>query len=123
MSRIVGIGIDTVKIDRVVKACNKKSFTNICFTEEEQKIIKKRKNSSATNFAGKEAVSKAFGTGFSKFNLNDIEILRNESGAPYVKLYNNAKKTADNLGIKKIHISLTDTDELAMAYVIAEGDD
>lgn len=123
MSRIKGIGIDTVKIDRVVNACEKKSFIEMCFTEKEQKIIETRKNSSATNFAGKEAVSKAFGTGFSKFNLSDIEILRNEHGAPYVNLYNNAQKTADSLGIKKIHISLTDTDELAMAYVIAEGDD
>ena len=123
MSRIVGIGIDTVKIDRVVKACNKKSFTDMCFTEEEQKIIEKRKNSSATNFAGKEAVSKAFGTGFSKFKLKDIEVLRSESGAPYVELHNEAKKIAEKLGIKNIHISLTDTDKLAMAYVIAEGDD
>ena len=50
-------------------------------------------------------------------------MLRSESGAPYVELHNEAKKIAEKLGIKNIHISLTDTDKLAMAYVIAEGDD
>ena len=123
MSYIIGIGIDTVEIDRVVKACEKESFIKMCFTENEKKIIARRKNSSATNFAGKEAVSKAFGTGFSKFKLKDIEVLRSESGAPYVELHNEAKKIAEKLGIKNIHISLTDTDKFAMAYVIAEGDD
>ena len=123
MSRIIGIGIDAVEVERVLKACSKESFINTCFTENEKQIIEHRKESAATNFAGKEAVSKAFGTGFSKFHLKDIEILRSKSGAPYVNLYNKAHDIANNLGIINIHISLTDTDAMAMAYVIAEGDD
>ena len=121
MASIAGIGTDIVEIDRVLKACDRSCFLEKNFTSSEIKLINKRKKSAATNFAGKEAVSKAFGTGFSDFGLMDIEILRDERGAPFVNLYGNAKKRAQQLGIEKIFISLSDTDSMAIAYVVAEG--
>ena len=92
------------------------------YTEAQQILIEKRKSCAATNFAGKEAVVKAFGTGFLNCMPGDIEILRDEYGKPYVNLLNKAKNIAKEKGITKIHISLSDTDTLATAYVVAEGD-
>ena len=122
MSEIIGIGTDVIEIDRVISYCEKNSFFNKYYTEAERKIIEKRKNRAATNFAGKEAVAKAFGTGFLNCMPEDIEILRDEKGKPYVNLSEKAEKIVKEKGITKIHISLSDTDKLAMAYVVAEGD-
>ena len=47
---------------------------------------------------------------------------RDEKGKPYVNLSEKAEKIVKEKGITKIHISLSDTDKLAMAYVVAEGD-
>ncbi|MDD7402343.1 MAG: holo-ACP synthase [Butyribacter sp.] len=121
MEKIIGIGIDHVEVDRVLKACEKERFVNRLFSEREQSLIQQRKESAATNFAGKEAVVKCFGTGFKHISPKDVEILRNENGAPYVVLNGNAKKTAESLGISKIHISLSDTETTAVAYAIAVG--
>ena len=117
MSKIIGVGTDIVEVGRVLKSCEKHSFLNKYYTEAERELIKRRKSCAATNFAGKEAVAKAFGTGFLNCMPEDIEILRDEKGKPYVNLSEKAEK-----GITKIHISLSDTDKLAMAYVVAEGD-
>ena len=121
-SRILGVGTDIIEIDRVVSACKKDSFLKKNYSEEERSLISARANRAATNFAGKEAVAKAFGTGFFDFGLIDVEILRDQSGAPFVRLNGRAKELAKSLGITKIHISLSDTDSLAIAYVVAEGD-
>ena len=122
MSEIIGIGTDVIEIDRVISYCEKNSFFNKYYTEAERKIIEKRKSRAATNFAGKEAVVKAFGTGFLNCMPEDIEILRDEKGKPYVNLSEKAEKIVKEKGITKIHISLSDTDKLAVAYVVAEGD-
>lgn len=121
MEKIIGIGIDEVSCERVQKACEKASFLTKYYSEEERKLIEKRKSSAATNFAGKEAVVKAFGTGFDGISPKEIEILRDEKGAPYVRLSGKAEEYAKALDIEKIHISLTDTKEHAFAYVIAVG--
>lgn len=122
MSRIIGIGTDIVETERVLKYCEKERFLKKYYTEAERQLIEKRKSRAATNFAGKEAVVKAFGTGFLNCMPGDIEILRDEDGKPYVNLLEKAEKIAEGKGITKIHISLSDTDTLAVAYVIAEGD-
>ncbi|MBR1742593.1 MAG: holo-ACP synthase [Lachnospiraceae bacterium] len=121
MERIIGIGTDQISCERVKKACESSSFLKKYYSEEEQSLIEKRQSRAATNFAGKEAVSKAFGTGFAGIFPKEIEILRDEKGAPYVQLSGTARKTAENMGIFKIHISLTDTKEYASAFVIAVG--
>jgi len=120
MGSIAGTGVDIVETERVFKAAQKKSFLDKCYTAREQELIKKRKSCAASNFAGKEAVAKAFGTGFTNFFPDCIEILRKENGMPYVNLYGKARETASSLGIDKIHISLSDTKEMAIAYVICE---
>ncbi len=119
MEHIVGIGVDEVERERVLRACEKATFTRRCYSEEERLLLEKKSTSAATNFAGKEAVAKALGTGFTCFSLTEIEILRQESGRPYVRLSGRAKETADRLGITNIHISLSDSKNMAIAFAVA----
>ncbi len=118
---IVGIGIDLVENKRIEKACLKEYFVRRSFTEKEQELIQLDSKKANGNFAVKEAVSKAFGTGFRQIRLKDIEVLRDELGKPYVNLYDNALKKARELNIITIHVSISNTQEYTIAYVIAES--
>lgn len=115
---IAGIGVDTVEIARVVKACQRPRFRNQIFTEKEQKQFDSKLRRAASDFAGKEAVVKVFGTGFNGVEAREIAILRRENGAPYVELTGKASALAKSLKITEIHISITNTDELATAFAI-----
>lgn len=115
---IAGIGVDTVEIARVVKACRRPHFINRIFTEEEQKQFDSEMRRAASDFAGKEAVVKVFGTGFNGVEAGEIAILRKENGAPYVKLTGKALALARRLEIAHIQISITNTDELATAFAV-----
>ena len=84
---------------------------------------KKKLNSTscfAKRFAAKEAFSKALGTGISKgINFNEIIVLNEKNGKPYIKLQ---KKTKILLKKKlnkkyKISVSLSDEKNFAVAFV------
>lgn len=112
------IGTDIVEVKRVEKAIQSNRFLEKYFTPQEIALIKSKKEkaaaaTAAANFAGKEAVAKALGTGFGVLQLTDIEILRNELGAPYVNLYGVAKSAAT-----EVKISLSHSKEYAVAMVI-----
>lgn len=64
----------------------------------------------AARFAGKEAVSKALGTGIKSLG----------SGKYAVSLYGKAEKVAKKLEFKKIHVSLTHIENLTIAIAFAE---
>ena len=93
---ILGIGVDSIEISRVVKAMEKEHFVHRIFTEKERAEMEHAKRRGASDFAGKEAVVKAFGTGFAGIDACEVEILRRESGAPYVTLYGSEKKSRRN---------------------------
>lgn len=117
---IKGIGTDLVEINRIEKACHREAFLLRWFTEKEQEIIGNNMSKAAGNFAVKEAVVKAFGTGFDQAEPRDIEVLRDDLGKPYICLYGGAKKLSEQLSIKQWHVSITNTETLAMAFVIGE---
>lgn len=118
MKEIIGIGVDTVEISRVMKAAERNHFLEKYYSEEERELIGERKSCAATNFAGKEAVVKAIGTGFAGIKPRDVEILRGENGAPYVRLRDTARQKAEEKEITEIQITLTDSRELATAFVL-----
>lgn len=120
MSKIVGIGTDLIEIRRVCQAYARESFQRKYYTERERELIQQKPSRAATAFAGKEAVVKAMGTGFRGILPSEIEILREPHGAPCVCLSGRAAEQAECLGVSRVHISLTDTEELAMAYVVME---
>ncbi len=118
---IIGIGVDSIEISRVLKAMEREHFIHRIFSEKEISQLDARKRRGASDFAGKEAVVKVFGTGFDGIEARDIEILRNDKGAPYIVLNGTAKKCAEEMGIREWKISITNTKELATAFVVAEG--
>lgn len=118
---IIGIGNDLVAVDRVAKACEKEAFLRRTFTAKEIEAFKNKPQSLAGNFAVKEAVSKCFGTGFRGFELTDIEVLRDASGKPYVNLYNEAKFLCNKLNGTNIFVSISNTEEFAMAMAVIES--
>lgn len=58
--------------------------------------------------------------GFFGVEPYEIEVLRNESGAPYVKLYGKAKEIAKDKQVSRIHVSITNTREFAQAFARGE---
>lgn len=120
---IIGIGIDLVEIKRIEKNINETTFLQKYFTVDENKLFELSKHKAQTvagNFASKEAISKAIGTGFRGFSLTDIEILRDEMGNPYVNSYGSFKSILNELKIDTIHVSISNTKEYAVANAICE---
>ena len=127
---IRGIGVDIIEIERVRQAIqNNKNFLSKLFTEREiDYFISRNMNSEviAGNFAAKEAVSKALGTGIRGFSFKDIEILRNELGKPEVILHNGANlignKLVGNNNSLRVHLSISHNNSSAIAYSVLEGE-
>ncbi len=121
---IIGIGCDIVKVARIYEACKNDRFLNEYFSKDEAEFLRKKKNvapSAANNFAAKEAFSKALGTGVRGFSICEVEVLRDELGKPYVRLCGKAKSICKELGVENIHITLSNTDDDAVAFVVLEG--
>ena len=122
--KIFGVGTDIVKTNRIQKLLRRKNVLKKLFNKEEItkcKRIKKMTNCLAKRFAAKEAFSKALGTGISKgINFNQIVVLNEKNGKPFIKLIENTKKNVEkklNKKNYKISLSLTDEDEYAVAFV------
>ena len=126
---IVGVGIDVVEVDRIRAALENPRtggrFRARIYTEGEIAYCIPRRNrheSFAARFAAKEAMMKALGCGFGQgIGWREIEVVRGDS-APSVRLSGAAQRYADAQGIRRVHLSLTHTAKVAVAYVIAEGD-
>tara|TARA_B100001250_G_scaffold246518_1_gene211924 strand:- start:158 stop:544 length:387 start_codon:yes stop_codon:yes gene_type:complete len=125
---IKGIGIDIVDKSRIKDIHSKHGirFENKILSLKELEELSERNNSNkisylSNNFACKEACSKALGKGFSNgVKFKDIEVLRNSSGGPFINLKGEASVIANDLKINNIHVSITDSKESSMAFVIGE---
>lgn len=117
------VGLDTVEIARIEKSFEINSFFEKVYSPAERDFLGKKKNpypSAAANFAAKEAFAKALGTGIVGFSLDEVSVLRDNNGAPYLELYGRAKELARGY---KFTVSLTHTSTLASAIVIAYKDE
>ena len=119
-------GIDLVEISRIADMVDRhgQRFLTRCFTEGELAYAnanrKRRNETLAARFAAKEAVLKVIGTGWRDgIQWTDVEVIRQPSGQPTVKLSGEAAKVADKLGLTTWAISLTHTDKHAMASAVA----
>lgn len=119
---IFGIGIDLVEIKRIkqIIARNERFIAKI-LTDNEINLcptnVAKKAEFVAGRFAAKEAVVKAMGTGIGgSVSWKDIEILKLDSGKPYIVINN---KSILNEKFK-LHISISHTKNLALAKVIIE---
>jgi holo-[acyl-carrier protein] synthase len=116
------VGVDIIEISRIeaAAAIYGERFFNRIFTPEEQKLCRRKYGLLAGRFAGKEAVMKALGTGVRGIKWKEIEILSERSGKPFIRLHGNARIKADALGLDELAISLSDSKEYAVAFVVAQ---
>lgn len=122
---IIGIGTDIIEIERIKKAIQTRpKLGERIFTSRELEYCSTKGNtfaSLAARFAAKEAVAKALGTGIEGFKWLDIEVFNDEKGKPEIKLSNQALVKGQDLGVKKIEISLSHCKEYAVAMVVLVG--
>lgn len=120
---IVGIGTDIIEIERISEAIdNNQRFISKIFTENEIELFKSKAmkiETIAGNFAAKEAISKAIGTGFRGIGFKDLEILRDKNGKPVVNISDKAKKLINNEKVI-IHISISHNRSSAIAFATME---
>jgi holo-[acyl-carrier protein] synthase len=126
---ILGIGTDIIDIRRIerVLARHGTRFLNRVFTAEERAYAKSRPAvyaaTLAKRFAAKEACAKALGTGLGQgVSWQDIGVVRQKYGPPSLALTGKALAHLQRLtpaGFEpKIHISLTDDQPQALAFVV-----
>jgi len=128
---IFGIGTDITRVkrferwllneDMIFRVFNKDEFFPIEPDKSSDRKIQAALEHYAARFAAKEAFAKALGTGL-RFNASDVCVLKEESGKPYLKLYDSALKLCNSLVGEKylIHLSLSHEKEYAVATVIIE---
>jgi len=117
---ILGVGTDLLEIGRIEEALRMKSFPKRVFTEEECRQSKGRASFLAGCFAVKESVMKCFGTGLSGMDFKEIEVLRDERGKPYVRLYGAAQELFQKAEATGLEVSISDTKELVTAFAVLE---
>ena len=113
-------GVDIIEINRVRDVLMKYGdrFLARIYTESEVAYCRGRAPQLATRFAAKEAVMKALGTGTRGVRWRDIEIVRKRGGAPTVLLHGSALDLANRFGIKDLAVSLSHSQEYAVAFVV-----
>lgn len=122
---VKGCGVDLIEIARIAKALKRESFRFRVYTAHERHYLQDRPPQSwAARFAAKEAVMKALGRGWQQgVSFCNVEIRSNQWGQPSVHLLGEAQEVAKDLGVTGFTLSLSHSKELAMAYVIALGED
>ena len=120
---IIGTGVDMVEISRIKKMYDKRpqrSLEKIFGELEKEYILVKTPPypHMAVRFCAKEAFSKALGTGIGRMSLPEFQVVNNSRGKPEAKITGRANEILQELGGKSVHISLSHTKELAIAYVI-----
>ena len=123
---IFGIGTDIVEIKRIEEITSLEKFAGRILSENEQHIFASMNDSKkiryiSKQFAAKEAISKALGSGINKdVSFNNIEILRDDDGMPFFNPINQLDNLIADLGITKTHVSLADENHYAIAIAVLE---
>jgi holo-[acyl-carrier protein] synthase len=124
---IVGLGLDIAEIDRIEAALTRHGSPILerLYTPAEVAYCESFRGKFeryAGRFAAKEAAMKALGTGW-RFGIRwrDIEVAREPSGKPSLRLHGVAGEFAKRLGVKSISLTITHSGNLALAEVIFEN--
>ena len=120
---IYGIGVDIVRISRIEAALERVGdrFARQILSENElQKFAESSRQASlvAKHFAAKEAYVKALGTGIRDgLSWREIEVRHDPLGRPYLHISGRANEMQTERAVGDIHLSLSDEDEYALAFV------
>jgi len=125
--KILGVGVDIIKNDRLKILIRKKNFILRTFTKNEINFSKKKNTKISffgKRFAAKESLSKSLGTGIrDNLNFKDIEVLNDKLGKPYFR----KTKKINNLIYKKfkvkkynLYLSISDEKDYSIAFTIIQ---
>jgi holo-[acyl-carrier protein] synthase len=117
---MLSVGVDIIEIERVGQAITRwgERFLNKVYTDAELAFCRGRVPELAVRFAGKEAISKALGTGLNGVSWREMEVLADHRGKPLVTLYGRAAARASELGLTEFAISLSHSQDFAVAMVV-----
>ena len=117
------VGVDLVEVGRIRDLCAQwgTRFEERIFTPRELEYSSQKHSriqSLAARFAAKEAVFKALGTGWSLgMRWKEIEVRNDQYGKPEVHLSGAVHTYAQEKGVQRILISLSHTEQYAVAFV------
>jgi holo-[acyl-carrier protein] synthase len=120
---IIGTGIDATDIERIAATIERYGdrFVNRIFTDQEIAYCRRKRDfasSFAARFAAKEAAMKALGTGHSRGVFwKGIEVVRRH-GPPQLRFHGGAAARFAALGATSSTLSLTHSQNLAIANVL-----
>jgi holo-[acyl-carrier protein] synthase len=121
---VSGVGIDAVDLERFARVLGRRpGMADRLFTSGELAYARSAADPvprMSTRFAAKEATMKALGVGLGAFPFVDVEVVRTGLEAPRLVLYGAALGLAREAGVVRWHLSLTHTDGVALALVVAE---
>ncbi len=119
---VIGVGVDIMEIDRFAASLARRPrLAERCFTPAEAAYCAAKAfppQHFAARFAAKEAVGKALGIGMTRWR--EVEVVRGR-GAPTIALHGRYARRAEDLGVDRIHISLTHGRDAAVAMAVIEG--
>ncbi len=123
---VLGAGVDIVEVERVVAALGRhgERFLERLFRTGEQEPGRGGRTwvqRLAGRFAAKEAVLKALGTGLRRCRWRDVEVVRAPSGRPAVRLHGPLNRTAAELGVAEVWVSISHGRRYAVAVAVAVG--
>jgi holo-[acyl-carrier protein] synthase len=117
---IIGMGVDLAEVGRIRGAIERhgEPFLRRVYTVAEREYCERFKNKYerfAGRFAAKEAAMKALGTGWRRgVRWGDFEVVREKGGRPTIRLDGEARTIAEELGVKRIALSITHTEAQAL---------
>jgi holo-[acyl-carrier protein] synthase len=121
---ILGTGVDLIEVARIKAALDNprtgQRFRQRVFTAGEISYCDGRRTgheSFAARFAAKEAVFKALGR---LYGWREVEV-RRAKGPPTIELHGRAAERAREIGVQRLHLSLTHTAANAVAFVVLEN--
>ena len=122
---MLSTGVDIIEISRIARTLERygERFLRRIYTPGELEYCRGRPSKLASRFAAKEATMKALGTGVRGVGWKEIEVTRAPSGAPGILLHGRAKARADRLGVLEISVSMSDSRDNAVAFVVTRRED
>jgi holo-[acyl-carrier protein] synthase len=121
---VIGVGVDLVDIDRFRGVLARRpAMAQRLFTEAELGYALAARDAvprMAVRFAAKEAVMKALGVGLGAFGWHDVEVVREPSGAPGLRVGGAAATLAAERGVGRWHLTLSHSSLVAVAVAVAD---
>lgn len=120
---MLGIGTDLVDIDRFRTVLERTpGLADRVFRDDERTYAAQAADPTArlaARFAAKEATLKSLGLGLGAMALSDIEVVKHDDGRPELVLHGSAAATAADAGAHRFLLTISHTDHLAQATVVA----